>query len=159
MTTELDADRLKAHGVPVIPITTGRSCHLDASQVASGIKGLPLANLDLVFIENVGNLICPAEFPLGAHFNVVLLSVAEGSDKILKYPVMFYEADCVVITKVDLCPYVEVDPAQLTQDVLKMRPGIPVFTTSAKTNEGVQPWLAWIAAQCKTSVSEKEAVN
>ena len=127
MTTELDAERLRAYGIPVTAITTGRSCHLDAHQVKHGLESLDLHDLEMLFVENVGNLICPAEFPLGTHFNVVLVSVTEGEDKPLKYPVMFYEADCVIITKVDLCPYVNVDAEKLKENVHQIRPGIPVF--------------------------------
>jgi hydrogenase nickel incorporation protein HypB len=147
MTTELDAERLRARGVPVTAITTGRACHLDAHQVSHGLETLALDSLDMLFVENVGNLICPAEYPLGTHYNVVLVSVTEGEDKPLKYPVMFYEADCVVITKIDLCPYVNVDPEQLKNNVHQIRPGIPVMAVSATTGEHMPDWLDWLRTQ------------
>ncbi|MCB9100177.1 MAG: hydrogenase nickel incorporation protein HypB [Anaerolineales bacterium] len=152
MTTELDADRLRAYGVPVVAITTGRACHLDAEMVAAGLDRLDLAALDLVFIENVGNLICPAEYPLGEHANVVLVSLTEGEDKPLKYPVMFYEADCVVITKTDLGPYLKVNIEQLKANIRQICPNVPVFALSAETGEGLPDWLDWIQNQLTTPV-------
>ena len=121
MTTELDAERLAAVGVPVVPITTGRACHLDAAMVSGGLtllqQQLDPAALDLLWVENVGNLVCPAEFEVGEHLKVALLSVTEGDDKPLKYPVMFREADCVLITKIDLLPYVPVDVSRIEAHV------------------------------------------
>ena len=109
MTTQLDAERLEAVGIPVVPITTGRACHLDAAMVSGGLKllkqRLDPAQLDLLLVENVGNLVCPAEFEVGEHHKVALLSVTEGDDKPLKYPLMFRQADVVLITKVDLLPH------------------------------------------------------
>ena len=147
MTTEMDANRLRAYGVPVVAITTGRACHLDAAMVAEGLDQLDLAELDLVFIENVGNLICPAEYPLGEHANVVLVSVTEGEDKPLKYPVMFYEADCVVITKTDLSPYLKADVNQLTANIRQIRPNMPVLTLSAENGDGLSTWIDWLRGQ------------
>lgn len=144
MTTELDANRLRALGVPVIAVTTGRACHLDAELISPAIEQLNLASLDIIFIENVGNLACPAEFPLGAHQNVVLVSIPEGDDKPLKYPVMFHEADCVVITKTDLAPYVRADVKRLAANVHQIKPGIPIFTTSAETSDGIEGWCQWL---------------
>ena len=113
MTTQLDADRLEAVGIPVVPITTGRACHLDAAMVSGGLKllqqRLDPSALDLLLVENVGNLVCPAEFDVGEHHKVALLSVTEGDDKPLKYPLMFRQADVVLITKVDLLPHLPVD--------------------------------------------------
>ncbi|HRV93499.1 MAG TPA: hydrogenase nickel incorporation protein HypB [Anaerolineae bacterium] len=152
MTTELDADRLRAYGVPVVAITTGRACHLDADMIAAGLDRLDLAALDLVFIENVGNLICPAEYPLGEHANVVLVSLTEGEDKPLKYPVMFYEADCVVITKTDLSPYLRVNVEQLKANIRQICPDVPVFALSAETGDGLPDWLDWIQNQLTTPV-------
>lgn len=152
MTTELDAERLRVFGVPVIALTTGRACHLDAELVSTAIEELDLQSLDIVFIENVGNLVCPAEFPLGAHQNVVLISVTEGDDKPLKYPVMFYEADCVVITKTDLAPYVRADVDKLAKNVHQIRPGIPIFALSAETGDGIEPWIEWLRDSSKKPV-------
>ncbi len=156
MTTELDADRLRAYGVPVIAVTTGRACHLDAELVSKAVDELALETLDTVFIENVGNLVCPAEFPLGAHQNVVLVSVTEGDDKPLKYPVMFHEADCVVITKTDLAPYVKADVEQLAENVRQIRAGVPIFALSAESGEGMDAWIEWLTeAQAEKAQSEK----
>lgn len=155
MTTELDADRLRAYGVPVVAITTGRACHLDAAMIATGLDRLDLAALDLVFIENVGNLICPAEYPLGEHANVVLVSLTEGEDKPLKYPVMFYEADCVVITKTDLSPYLKVNIDRLKANIRQICPNVPVFALSAETGEGLPDWLDWIQNQLTTPVTSR----
>lgn len=127
MTTQLDAQRLEAVGVPVVPITTGRACHLDASMVSGGLKllqqRLDPASLDLLWVENVGNLVCPAEFEVGEHLKVALLSVTEGDDKPLKYPVMFREADCVLITKIDLLPYLSVQVERFVEHVQHVNPG------------------------------------
>ena len=144
MATELDAEQLRKEDVPVVAITTGRACHLDADLVASGLQTLELDGLDLLLIENVGNLVCPAEFPLGEHDKVVLVSVTEGEDKPLKYPVMFHEADCVVITKIDLLPLLKVDLARFTAHVHQIRPGIPVLPLSAESGAGMAAWLAWL---------------
>jgi hydrogenase nickel incorporation protein HypB len=154
MTTELDADRLRQHGVPVIAINTGRSCHLDAKMVAGGIHHLEHDydpnQFDLVLVENVGNLVCPAEFEVGEHAKVALLSVTEGEDKPLKYPVMFQEADCLLITKIDLAPYLDVDMAQIEANVRQMNPSVTIIPVSAKTGEGLEQWVNWVRSQvCK----------
>jgi hydrogenase nickel incorporation protein HypB len=148
MTTELDADRLRQYGVPVIAINTGRSCHLDARMVAGGIHQLARqenpAHFDLVVVENVGNLVCPAEFEVGEHAKVALLSVTEGEDKPLKYPVMFREADVLLITKLDLVPYLDVDLEQITNNVRQINPGVEVIPLSAKTGTGLTTWFDWL---------------
>lgn len=151
MTTELDADRLRQHDVPVIAINTGRSCHLDAKMVAGGMHALEHdcepGDLDAVFVENVGNLVCPAEFEVGEHAKVALLSVTEGEDKPLKYPVMFREADCLLLTKIDLAPHLDVDCDRIADNVRQMNPNVRIFPLSAKTGEGLNPWLHWIRLQ------------
>ncbi|MGF1569099.1 MAG: hydrogenase nickel incorporation protein HypB [Nodosilinea sp.] len=148
MTTELDADRLRQYGVPVIAINTGRSCHLDARMVAGGLHQLEAwgnsANLDLVLVENVGNLVCPAEFEVGEHTKVALLSITEGEDKPLKYPVMFREADLLLVTKTDLAPYLEVDLGQIEANVRQINPHAAVIPVSAKTGEGLPAWFDWV---------------
>jgi hydrogenase nickel incorporation protein HypB len=150
MTTELDADRLRQYGVPVIAINTGRSCHLDSRMVAGGIHTLAEAHhpdqLDLVIVENVGNLVCPAEFEVGEHAKVALLSVTEGEDKPLKYPVMFREADVLLITKIDLAPYLDVDLAQIEANVRQVNPHVTIIPVSAKTGEGLDAWHQWVTA-------------
>ena len=148
MTTELDADRLRQYNVPVIPINTGRSCHLDSKMVAGGIHTLEHQHnpqdLDLVLVENVGNLVCPAEFEVGEHAKVALLSVTEGEDKPLKYPVMFREADCLLITKTDLAPYLDIDLERIISNVRQMNPDVAIFSVSAKTEEGLDMWFNWL---------------
>lgn len=151
MTTELDAERLRRYDVPVIAINTGRSCHLDAKMVAGGMHALEHdyepAEFDAIFVENVGNLVCPAEFEVGEHAKVALLSVTEGEDKPLKYPVMFQEADCLLLTKIDLAPYLEVDLDRIAENVRQMNPHVRIFPVSAKTGEGLEAWLNWLRLQ------------
>jgi hydrogenase nickel incorporation protein HypB len=151
MTTELDAERLRQYGVPVIAINTGRSCHLDSKMVAGGIHQFSHdynpTEFDLVLVENVGNLVCPAEFEVGEHLKVALLSVTEGEDKPLKYPIMFQEADCLLITKLDLAPYLEVDLHRIESNIRQMNPHVTIFSVSAKTGEGLEDWFTWLKAQ------------
>ena len=151
MTTQLDAERLEAVGIPVIPITTGRACHLDASMVRGGLNLLAArldpAELDLLWVENVGNLVCPAEFEVGEHRKVAPLSVTEGEDKPLKYPVMFREADCVLITKIDLLPYLSIDIDRLENHIRQVNPFCTVLQVSANTGAGFDAWHGWLHQQ------------
>jgi hydrogenase nickel incorporation protein HypB len=151
MTTQLDAERLEAVGVPVVPITTGRACHLDAAMVGGGLKllrqRLDPASLDLLWVENVGNLVCPAEFEVGEHRKVALLSVTEGDDKPLKYPVMFREAHCVLITKTDLLPYLPVDIERIEAHIRAVNPRCAVIRVSASSGEGLESWHQWVREQ------------
>ena len=166
MTTELDADRLRQYGVPVIAINTGRSCHLDSKMVAGGLHQFSHhynpSEFDLVLVENVGNLVCPAEFEVGEHAKVALLSITEGEDKPLKYPVMFQEADCLLITKMDLAPYLEVDIQQIVANVRQMNPHATIIPVSTKTREGLEAWFEWVRTQIslpKSNVSDLETVE
>ena len=151
MTTELDADRLRSYGVPVIAINTGRACHLDSQMVAGGIHQLTQQlnpnQLDLVLVENVGNLVCPAEFEVGEHAKVALLSVTEGEDKPLKYPIMFQEADCLLISKIDLVPYLEIDVERMEANIRQINPTAKILQISAKTGQGLEEWFNWIFSQ------------
>jgi len=151
MTTQLDAQRLEAVGVPVVPITTGRACHLDAAMVCGGLRllrdRLDPTGLDLLWVENVGNLVCPAEFEVGEHCKVALLSVTEGEDKPLKYPVMFREADCVLITKIDLLPYLPVEVERIEEHVLQVNPRCRVLRVSASSGAGLEAWHQWLRQQ------------
>ncbi|MDV2991699.1 MAG: Hydrogenase maturation factor HypB [Chroococcidiopsis sp. SAG 2025] len=151
MTTELDADRLRQYNVPVIAINTGRSCHLDSKMVAGGIHQLEHqynpADFDLVLVENVGNLVCPAEFEVGEHAKVALLSVTEGEDKPLKYPVMFREADCLLITKVDLAIHLDTNIDIIVANVRQINPNVKIIPVSAKTGEGLAVWFDWVRSQ------------
>ncbi|BDI30609.1 hydrogenase accessory protein HypB [Capsulimonas corticalis] len=151
MTTELDAERLRDCGAPVVAITTGRSCHLEADQIAAGLDTLEreggLDRFDLMVIENVGNLICPAAYDLGEHTRVVLVAVTEGEDKPLKYPIMFHGADCVVITKTDLAPYVKLNVDKLIANIRQVNATATVFAVSSETGEGMEIWLGWLRGQ------------
>ena len=155
MTTELDADRLRKYNVPVIAINTGRSCHLDSKMVAGGIHQLQHlynpSDFNLVLVENVGNLVCPAEFEVGEHAKVALLSVTEGEDKPLKYPVMFQAADCLLITKMDLAPYLDIDVDRIVANVRQMNPDVKIVPVSAKTGEGLEVWFDWVRSQVATT--------
>jgi hydrogenase nickel incorporation protein HypB len=161
MTTELDADRLRQHDVPVIAINTGRSCHLDSKMVAGGLHRLEHdynpADFDLVLVENVGNLVCPAEFEVGEHAKVALLSVTEGEDKPLKYPVMFQEADCLLITKLDLVPYLDVDVDRIIANVRQMNARATIIPVSAKTGEGIGEWHDWVRSQHQSTRTAQAA--
>ena len=141
LTTMIDAERIEAHGVPVLQIHTGKECHLDANLVKKALAELDLEGLDLLIIENVGNLICPGEFPLGADERLVVLSVTEGPYTALKHPFIFEDAQYVVINKVDLADAMEVSVAGLAADLQQVKPGIRVFPASARSGEGVEEIL------------------
>lgn len=142
--TDLDARRIAKTGVKVVQIETGRACHLDAHQVRHAVEDLDPAPGSLLFIENVGNLICPTEFDLGEHERVVLLSVTEGSDKPAKYPLAFHTASAVVLSKTDLVPHVDFDEAEVRRLVAGLNQAAPVFPLSAKTGAGLASWLDWL---------------
>ncbi len=146
--TENDARRIRAKGVPAIQIATGTACHLDAHMVHDALHALPLAGIDLLFIENVGNLVCPASFDLGQHCNVTLLSVPEGDDKPAKYPVIFRAADVVLLTKADLLPVLpEFDPGRAEQSLRDLASEAPWLTVSARGRGHIGPWLDWLRTQ------------
>ncbi len=143
--TDNDAARIRAHGVPAVQITTGSSCHLDANLVHVALHELPLAGLDLLFIENVGNLVCPAGFDLGQHRNVTLLSTTEGDDKPAKYPVIFRASDLVVLSKVDLLDVIDdFDPLRAVGAVRALGRETPVIPTATRRTPSVGAWLAWL---------------
>jgi hydrogenase nickel incorporation protein HypB len=145
--TENDAERIRAKGVPAVQITTGTACHLDAHMVHHALHELDLADIDLLFIENVGNLVCPASFDLGHHANVTLLSVAEGDDKPAKYPVMFRAADIMLLTKSDLLDVLDdFDPAKAERHLRELANSAKVVTLSARRPQTLQPWLDWLEA-------------
>jgi hydrogenase nickel incorporation protein HypB len=146
--TENDADRIRAKGVPAIQISTGSACHLDAHMVHHALHDLDLDEIDVVFIENVGNLVCPASFDLGQHINVTLLSTPEGDDKPAKYPVMFRAADLVLITKSDLLEVLgDFDPDSAERCLREIANPAPLFNVSSKTGLGMDTWLDWIRQQ------------
>jgi len=143
--TENDAERIRKHGVTAVQITTGSACHLDAHMVHGALHDLALADLELVFIENVGNLVCPASFDLGQHCNVVLLSVPEGDDKPAKYPVMFRCADMVMLSKADLLPILDdFSPQRAEQYLRNLASPAPLIPVSSKTGDGMDDWLSWL---------------
>ncbi len=142
LATDRDAQRLAAAGVPVRQITTGTLCHLEAEMVDAALAGWDLAALDLLFVENVGNLVCPASYDLGENLRVVVLSVTEGEDKPLKYPTIFSAADLAVISKVDLAAAVDFDRRQALHNIQEVRPGLEVLELSARTGLGLDAWLA-----------------
>jgi len=143
--TENDAERIRSHGVTAIQITTGSACHLDAHMVHDALHKLDLADFDVLFIENVGNLVCPASFDLGQHSNIALLSAPEGDDKPAKYPVMFRTADMVMLSKADLLPILDdFKPDRAEQYLRKLASSAPVIQTSAKSGEGMDEWLDWL---------------
>ncbi len=142
--TNKDADRIKAKGAMAYQITTGTACHLDAHMVHHALHELPINGMDVVFIENVGNLVCPASYDLGAHLNVVLLSIPEGADKIQKYPVMFRAADLIVFTKCDLLPHFDFDMKEAKEDARRINPKADIIELSTKDDASVQKWINYI---------------
>lgn len=147
MVGSLDADRIAKLGVPVHQISTGRSCHLDAQMVARLLHTEVMEKADVMFIENVGNLVCPAEFPLGEHKRIVLLSVTEGDDKPIKYPVIFRNCDVVIFTKCDLLEHVDFNINEAEKRIKTINPDITTMQISAKTGYGLEKWIAWVATE------------
>ena len=146
--TSNDAERIRATGAPAIQINTGKGCHLDAEMIGCALDQSPLENGGLLFIENVGNLVCPAAFDLGESRRVVLASVTEGEDKPLKYPDIFATADALVVTKTDLLPYIEFDVDRLVENARRVNPGLAVIKTSVNGAPGIGYWLAWLHGLC-----------
>ncbi len=144
LATDNDANRLKAVRVPALSITTGSACHLDAEMVHHALHHFPWSKLDYLFIENVGNLVCPAVYDLRQAANVVALAIHEGEDKPLKYPTMFHKADLVLLTKVDLAPHLEIDIELIEENLTRVMPAPAVLWISAKTGEGIDGWGAWL---------------
>ncbi|MFN7928877.1 MAG: hydrogenase nickel incorporation protein HypB [Blastocatellia bacterium] len=142
--TTFDADRISALGVPALQITTGSICHLDAQMIHRALDSFPLAPLDLLFIENVGNLVCPAEFELGEDLKVMVYSTVEGAEKPMKYPLMFHEAATVLLNKIDLLPYAGVSLDELRQNVRQVSPATTIFPLSCRTGEGIDAWAQWL---------------
>ncbi len=139
-----DAERISALDIPVVQINTGGACHLDANMISEVLEEMPLKELDLLIIENVGNLVCPAEFKVGEDVKMMVLSVAEGHDKPLKYPLMFRESAALVLNKVDLLPYMNTDINKMRNDSLALNPKLKVFEVSCATGAGVDQWTQWL---------------
>jgi hydrogenase nickel incorporation protein HypB len=140
----VDAEKVAARGIPAVQLRTGGFCHLDATMVTQGIDAMPVSGLDLVIIENVGNLVCPAEFDTGAHRNVMILSVPEGDDKPLKYPLMFSICDVLLVNKMDYIALSDFDLGALRQRAAALNPGIKIFEISCKTGSGIEAWTSWL---------------
>ena len=140
----IDADKIVAAGMPAVQINTGGDCHLDANMIEMALAELPLEDLDLIIVENVGNLICPAAFQLGTHANVLIASVPEGDDKPYKYPNIYRGLDVLIINKTDLAPYIDFRMDYFQQGVELLNPGLKTFALSAKTGEGFEAWIAWL---------------
>jgi len=139
-----DAERIGALDVPVVQINTGGACHLDANMISEVLSEFPLKELDLLIIENVGNLVCPAEFKVGEDIKMMVLSVAEGHDKPLKYPLMFRESSALVLNKIDLLPYMNTDMNKVRNDSLALNPQLKIFEVSCTTGAGIEPWAQWL---------------
>jgi hydrogenase nickel incorporation protein HypB len=139
-----DAERIGNLGVPVVQINTGGACHLDANMINEVLESLPLKEIDLLFVENVGNLVCPAEFNIGEDIKAMVLSVTEGDDKPLKYPLMFQESSALILNKVDLLPHTNADINKIKKDSMSLNPGLKIFEVSCKTGEGISGWANWL---------------
>jgi hydrogenase nickel incorporation protein HypB len=139
-----DAERIALKGIPVVQINTGGACHLDGNMIRETFGEFDFNELDLLIVENVGNLVCPAEFKIGEDFKVMILSIAEGDDKPSKYPLMFHESRVLLINKIDLLPYVECSIEKIKEDSLKINPHLTIFETSCKTGQGVDAWTIWL---------------
>ncbi len=147
----IDADKIAKEGLPVVQINTGGQCHIDAGMVSSALEKLPLAEISLLFVENVGNLVCPAEFRIGAQISIMLLSIPEGDDKPYKYPLMFTTVDAVIISKMDYLALSDFDLGAFQKAVRGMNPRARLFQLSAKTGAGVESWTQWLESLLKGS--------
>jgi len=142
--TSRDAERLAPYRIPIVQINTGGACHLDGNMVRGGLKEIDLEAVDLLFVANVGNLVCPAEFRIGEDDKVMILSVTEGEDKPSKYPLMFQVSSLLLLNKIDLLPYLDFDLEGFQEEVRRLNPKLQVIPLSCKTGEGVQKWLQWL---------------
>ena len=154
--SDVDADTVSHTGAKVIQLHTGGMCHLDAAMTREGLQQLGTQGLDLVILENVGNLVCPAEFDTGAHLNLMILSVPEGHDKPLKYPLIFQRCGAMIVNKTDVLPYFDFDLDKVTEFARQRNPDMQIFPISAKTGEGVEALAAWICAQICKEKEKKE---
>jgi len=144
-----DAERIHGKGAQAVQINTDGACHLDGNMIQTALDALALDGVDLLVVENVGNLVCPAEFNLGEHYKVMILSVAEGDDKPLKYPLMFRQSAVLLINKIDLLPYVDCDVAKIRERARQLNPDQEVFEVSCRTGEGLEAWFAWLEARIR----------
>lgn len=144
LATSIDAEKAMAAGLPAVQINTGGECHLDAVMLADALPALPLKDLNLVVVENVGNLVCPANFQIGTHLNVLIASIPEGDDKPYKYPSMYRGMQALIINKIDLLPYVPFDMDYFRKGVEVLNPGVAIFPVSCKTGENMEAWVDWL---------------
>lgn len=139
-----DAQRIEVLGIPIVQINTGGACHLDANMINEAVADLPLKDIDLLIIENVGNLVCPAEFKVGEDMKIMILSITEGDDKPLKYPLMFQESSALILNKIDLLPHTNADLKKIKNNSLSLNPALKIFEVSCKTGEGISEWTSWL---------------
>ncbi len=151
--SRVDAVKIQAEGIPAVQLRTGGDCHLDAAMIREGLERIDLQHTDLVIIENIGNLVCPAEFDLGASLSAMILSVPEGDDKPLKYPLMFSVCKALIITKTDTKQCFDFDMERLRVNAGRLNPGLTIFEVSAKTGEGMDAWCDWLKAQVRHSIN------
>lgn len=144
-----DAERIAEKGVPAVQINTGGACHLDGNMIRDTFGEFDFQQMDLLVVENVGNLVCPAEFKLGEDFKVMILSVTEGDDKPSKYPLMFHESKVLLVNKIDLLPYVDCSVEKIREDALKINPGMIIFEVSCKTGQGLDRWCEWLQGEVR----------
>ena len=147
--TDFDAQRIAKYNVPVVQIVTNGGCHLEAKLVQNAIANFSIGTIDLLVIENVGNLVCPANYDLGEAMKVVVVSTTEGDDKPLKYPGMFHNASVMIVNKIDLVPYVNSNPEVIKKNALQINPALTIFETSCTTNKGIPEWCEWLRSQTK----------
>jgi len=147
ISSSIDAEVIGKEGVPVLQINTGGECHLDANMTYNALSNVPLQDIELLLIENVGNLICPAEFVLGEHKKVLISSIPEGDDKPFKYPLMFHKADAVLINKIDLLPYLKFDTETFSQAIKGINEKVEIFQISCATGQGIEKWVSWLLVQ------------
>jgi hydrogenase nickel incorporation protein HypB len=151
LATSIDAEKAAAAGLPAVQINTGGGCHLDAAMLAEALPALPLSDLDLLIVENVGNLVCPANFRLGTHLDILIASVPEGDDKPYKYPGMYRGAHALLINKIDLLPYVPFQMDYFRRGVEILNPGVEIFPVSCRTGEGIPRWTDWLVGRARAS--------
>jgi len=154
LATSIDAEKALAAGLPAVQINTGGGCHLDAVMLADALPALPLEDLDLVLVENVGNLVCPANFQIGTHLNVLIASIPEGDDKPYKYPSMYRGMQVLIINKIDLLPYVPFDMEYFKRGVEVLNPGVAIFPVSCKTGENMEAWVDWLLKKVNSKSKE-----
>ena len=153
--TSRDSERLEKFRIPIVQINTGSECHLDANMVYGAIRDFPVEDLDVLIIENVGNLVCPAEFIVGEHHKVMLLSAAEGDDKPLKYPLMFHESSLKLLNKIDLIPFTNFDIGAAHRNALKVSPKLKIINISCRTGEGLEDWYKWLREERETAKNSR----